>query len=202
MVPKLVAPGASSDASSTGNEVPRPRLPPTCVPRAPLHPSLPSSSSAIPCRARPKLDPAAAAQHLRPTSPLAVPASILWSRAAPSADERPHVMVPKLVAPGASSDASSTGNEVPRPRLPPTCVPRAPLHPSLPSSSSAVPCRARPKLDPAAAAQHLRPTSPRQELTRGLPCTSPPRIDLAPRSSSLGQEHLVVLDLAAVGDQH
>ncbi|XP_044958627.1 uncharacterized protein LOC123409819 [Hordeum vulgare subsp. vulgare] len=128
-------------------------------------------------------------------------------------------MVPKLVAPGASSDASSTGNEIPRPRLPPTCVPRAPLHPSLPSSSSAVPCRARPKLDPAAAAQHLRPTSPLavpasscwsrraapsadEELTRGLPCTSPPRIDLAPRSWSLGQEHLVVLNLAAVGDQH
>ncbi|XP_044972954.1 wiskott-Aldrich syndrome protein homolog 1-like isoform X2 [Hordeum vulgare subsp. vulgare] len=88
MVPKLVAPGASSDASSTGNEIPRPRLPPTCVPRAPLHPSLPSSSSAVPCRARPKLDPAAAAQHLRPTSPLAVPASSCWSRrAAPSADE-------------------------------------------------------------------------------------------------------------------
>ncbi|XP_044973957.1 uncharacterized protein LOC123441792 [Hordeum vulgare subsp. vulgare] len=42
----------------------------------------------------------------------------------------------------------------------------------------------------------------KQELTRGLPCTSPPRIDLAPRSSSLGQEHLVVLDLATVGDQH
>nr|BAJ87589.1 predicted protein [Hordeum vulgare subsp. vulgare]BAJ87711.1 predicted protein [Hordeum vulgare subsp. vulgare] len=41
-----------------------------------------------------------------------------------------------------------------------------------------------------------------QELTRGLPYTSPPRIDLAPRSSLLGQEHLVVLDLAAVGDQH
>ncbi|KAI4994443.1 hypothetical protein ZWY2020_034084 [Hordeum vulgare] len=130
-------------------------------------------------------------------------------------------MVPKLVAPGASSDASSTGNEIPRPRLPPTCVPRAPLHPSLPSSSSAVPCRARPKLARAAAAQHLRPTSPlavqclgalgrrpvsrrglSQELTRGLPCTSPPRNDLAPRSSSLGQEHLVVLNLAAVGDQH
>ncbi|KAI4982443.1 hypothetical protein ZWY2020_022935 [Hordeum vulgare] len=88
--------------------------------------------------------------------------------------------------------------------------------PEPPSSDSAVP-RARPKLDPAAAAQHLRPTSPLavpaaffgaatpvgdEELTRGLPCTSPPRIDLAPRSSSLGQEHLVVLDLAAVGDQH
>ncbi|KAI4999031.1 hypothetical protein ZWY2020_057491 [Hordeum vulgare] len=123
-------------------------------------------------------------------------------------------MVPKLVAPGASSDASSTGNEVPRPRLPPTCVPRAPLHPSLPSSSSAVPCRARP-------AARLRPTSPdcsslaqplaepaparrglSQELICGLPCTSPPRIGLAPRSSLLGQEHLVVLDLAAFGDQH
>ncbi|KAI4972357.1 hypothetical protein ZWY2020_003282 [Hordeum vulgare] len=36
---------------------------------------------------------------------------------------------------------------------------------------------------------------------RGLPHVAA-RIDLAPRSSSLGQEHLVVLDLAAVGDQH
>ncbi|KAI4982442.1 hypothetical protein ZWY2020_022934 [Hordeum vulgare] len=131
---------------------------------------------------------------------------------------RPHVMVPKLVAPGASSDASSTGNEIPRLRLPPTCVPRAPLHPSLPSSSSAELDQARPaaaaktetNLSSGRACEQLlepprRPVSRRglsQELTRGLPCTSPPRIDLAPRSSSLGQEHLVVLDLAAVGDQH
>ncbi|KAI4962852.1 hypothetical protein ZWY2020_025239 [Hordeum vulgare] len=110
-------------------------------------------------------------------------------------------------SPAPASNVCSTSSPAPEPPLEQFCSP-------LSSSPQARPRRRCPapetNLSSGRACEQLlepprRPVSRRglsQELTRGLPCTSPPRIDLAPRSSSLGQEHLVVLDLAAVGDQH
>ncbi|KAE8819094.1 hypothetical protein D1007_03078 [Hordeum vulgare] len=110
-------------------------------------------------------------------------------------------------SPAPASNLCSMSSPAPEPPLEQFCSP-------LSSSPQARPRRRCPapetNLSSGRACEQLlepprRPVSQRglsQELTRGLPCTSPPRIDLAPRSSSLGQAHLVVLNLAAVGDQH
>ncbi|KAE8808800.1 hypothetical protein D1007_14901 [Hordeum vulgare] len=109
--------------------------------------------------------------------------------------------------PTPASNVCSTSSPAPEPPLEQFCSP-------LSSSPQARPRRRCPapetNLSSGRACEQLlepprRPVSRRglyQELIRGLPCTSPPRIGLAPRSSLLGQENLVVLDLAAVGDQH